>query len=156
MYTPSASHEVGSEPIYKQLGVLQPPLEAEPLQAVAGSNLHLQLSPLSYFALVIEHPSLHGRNPKETAGASPSPSARAPRTSLIQQPDRDSNRGSQNGRRRAHERAPQEAPNMFFIQLPPPSASVHSTPDISRPPLTWCNHSMAECNVIRCQRHRMA
>ena len=28
---------------------------------------------------------------------------------------------------------PQEAPNMFSNQLPPPSASVHSTPDIPRP-----------------------
>ena len=34
--------------------------------------------------------------------------------------------------------------NMFLNQLPPPSASVHSTPDISRPPLTWSNHSMTE------------
>ena len=60
MYTPSASHEVGSEPIYKQLGP-PPPLEAEPLQAVAGSNPHLQLSPPSCFALVIKHPSLQKR-----------------------------------------------------------------------------------------------
>ena len=58
MYTPSASHEVGFAPIYKQLGSPQPPLEAEPLQAVAGSNPYFQLSPPSCFALVIEHPSL--------------------------------------------------------------------------------------------------
>ena len=84
MYTPSASHEVGSEPIYKQLGVLHLlwPVEAEPLQAEVISNPHLHLSPPSCFALVIEHPSLHRRNTKATAGSSPSPFARAPRTSL--------------------------------------------------------------------------
>ena len=33
---------------------------------------------------------------------------------------------------------------MFFNQLPPPSASVHSTPDIPRPLTTSANHAMTE------------
>ena len=134
MYTPSASHKVGSDGL--NLSTAGRPL------AGSGSPGHLQ----SCFALLTEHLSLQKKHHKSDSGRfsfSISCTAPRPRTSLIQQPDPDSNKGSQNGKRRAHERAPQEAPITFFNQPPASSMQFPSNPRhltlkrrVSKPPAT--------------------
>ena len=112
MYTPSASHKVGSD----GLNLSTAGLLSSSRQAVVYRPVLLR--PSNRTPLLTEETQ---KRPRALQLLHPAPRTR-PRTSLVQQPDPDSNRGAKTGKG-AHERAPQEAPSTFFNQ--PPASSVH-------------------------------